>query len=143
MIRIRSAAFVFTVAVAAAALVSPSFYPKALNAQQGGTVVIEIRNYTYEFHGGILKPHEPATVVLRNKDNVTHGFNSTLLEGLDVEVESDTGTVYGHGIRGLHINPGQELKIHFMPTASGRFEFHCDLHPKMKGEILILTVGTA
>jgi hypothetical protein len=142
MNRTRSIAGLFAAAIAAALFV-PFFHPAALHAQKSGEVMIEIRNSTYEFHGGILKPHEEATIVLRNRDDVTHGFNSSLFEGLDVEVESDTGTVYGHGIKGVHINPGQELLIHFMPTGPGKFEFHCDLHPKMKGEILILSVGTA
>ena len=140
MSRIRSIMLIWTVAVAAS-LMWPAIHSDALKAQQGGQVVIEIRNYTYEFHGGVLKPLEPATIVLRNKDDVTHGFNSTLFESLDVDVETDAGDTYGNGIKGVHIAPGKEIRIHFTPTGPGKHEFHCDIHKNMKGEILILAVG--
>jgi len=99
-----------------------------------------IRNYTFEFQGGALRPNEPGTIVLKNSDKVQHGFTSPFLAEQDVQVEAAAGTTYGKGIRGVYINPGETLKIHFTPNRPGSFQFRCDLHTNMKGELLFLSV---
>jgi len=124
----------------------PSFFlstvPSFLTAQdKSGKVEIVIRNSTFEFQGGILQPNEPGTIVLRNLDKVKHGFTSPLLQELDVQVEADDATTYGKGIKGIYINPGQTVQIHFISNRPGRFPFHCDIHPNMKGELLLLAIG--
>jgi plastocyanin len=106
----------------------------------GGKVEIVIRNYTFEFQGGMLRPNEPGTIVLRNTDKVQHGFTSPFLAEQEVRVESSAGIAYGKGISGVYINPGETLKIHFIPNRAGGFSFRCDLHPNMKGELLLLSV---
>lgn len=119
-----------------------STFPAFLTAQdKSGKVEIVIRNSTFEFQGGILQPNEPGTIVLRNQDKVKHGFTSPLLQELDVQVEAGDATTYGKGIKGVYINPGQTVQIHFIPNRPVRFSFHCDIHPNMKGELLLLSVG--
>ena len=109
---------------------------------QSGKVEVIIRNSTYEVQGGVLRPNEAATIVLRNLDKIQHGFSSSLLTEVDLQVETDSATVYGKGINGVHINPGGTVRLHFIPTRPGKFSFHCDLHPSMKGELFILSVDT-
>ena len=46
-----------------------------------------IRNFTFEFQGGALRPNVTGTIVLRNLDKVKHGFTSSL-EEIEVQVES-------------------------------------------------------
>jgi plastocyanin len=111
-----------------------------LTAAETAKVEIVIRNYTFEFQGGALRPNEPGTIILKNSDKIQHGFTSPFLEEQDVRVEAAAGTTYGKGIRGVYINPGETLKIHFTPNRPGSFQFHCDLHPNMKGELLLLSV---
>jgi len=103
-------------------------------------VEIVIRNYVFEFQGGALRPNEPGTIVLKNTDKVQHGFTSPFLSEQEVRVESAAGTTYGKGIAGVYINPGETLKIRFTPNRAGSFPFRCDIHPEMKGELLILSV---
>jgi uncharacterized cupredoxin-like copper-binding protein len=110
-------------------------------AQESGQVKIVIRNSTFEFHGGILRPDEPATLILQNQDEIQHGFASSLFEGLQVQVETEGVITYGRGIKGVYIDPGETVRFHFIPTRPGKFSFQCDLHPAMKGELLLLTVG--
>ena len=105
-----------------------------------GVVEVNIRNSTFEFQGGILKPDQAATIVVHNLDQITHGFTSTLLEDLDVQVESNGIITFGKGIRGIHIDSGKTVRIHFIPNRRGKFSFRCDLHPNMKGELLILSI---
>jgi plastocyanin len=116
-------------------------YAIAPAEQQSGKVEIVIRNSTYEFQGGTLRPDESSTIVLRNLDAIEHGFTSTLLEELNVRVETGGVTTFGKGIKGVHINAGQTVLFRFIPTRPGKFSFQCDLHPSMKGELLVLSVG--
>jgi plastocyanin len=121
-------------------LIAPSSSPRALS---GVEVEVVIRNSTFEFHGGILKPNEPAVIHLQNTDDIRHGFMSSLFENVEVEVETAGGVVYGKNIRGVHVDPGEAIEIRFTPLMSGQYTFRCDLHPKMKGELLVLSIGTA
>jgi plastocyanin len=123
---------------AAAALYLPA---ERASAQQSNRLDVTIHNYTFEFKGLVLKPDQPAVITLKNLDNVTHGFMSPLLGQQEVEIESKGATTYGKGIRGLHINPGETVTIRFIPMKPGRYQFECDIHPNMKGEILALSIG--
>lgn len=118
-------------------------FPSALVAQEQGKIEVVIRNSAYEVRAGVIQPDVPATIVVRNLDKIEHGFTSPNLEDVDARVESRGTTTFGRGIRGVHIDPGAEVKIHFVPNHPGKFSFQCDLHPSMKGEILVFTVGAA
>jgi len=113
----------------------------AASAQQPGKIEVTIHNSTFQFQGTVLKPNQPAVIVLKNLDKITHGFMSPLLGQQEVEIESKGATTYGKGIKGLHINPGETVTIRFMPIKPGRYQFECDIHPNMKGEILVLSIG--
>lgn len=113
-----------------------------VSAQPGeGEVLIVIRNSSFEFQGGTIRPDAPATIVIQNMDTIRHGFASPVLERYDAEVEGPGGDVYGKGIRGVHIRPGESYYIRFTPAQPGKFSFRCDLHPKMKGELVMLSIG--
>ena len=115
------------------------------SAQAQGTTKVEIviQNSTFEFHGSALQPNVTGTIILRNLDKIKHGFTSPLLEEIDVQVESAGVTTFGKGIRGVHIGPGESLEIHLLPNRPGKFPFNCDIHPNMKGELILLSVGAA
>lgn len=117
-------------------LIAPSF----LKAQGTGEIKIVIRNTTYEFSGGIVKPDQPVTILLQNMDNIEHGFTSKLMEEFFAEVETAGAITFGKGIKGVHIKPGEKVQIHFTPSRPGSFNFQCDIHPSMKGEIFVLSV---
>lgn len=98
-----------------------------------------IKNKTYEFSGGITKPDQPVTIVLNNKDSIEHGFTSKLLEEFPAEVEAPGVLTLGKGIKGVHVAPGTTVRIHLTPTRPGSFNFQCDIHPSMKGELFVLS----
>jgi hypothetical protein len=112
-----------------------------LMAQGNTKVEIVIQNFTFEFHGGALQPNVAGTIVLRNLDKVKHGFTSPFLEEVDAKVVSAGVTTYGKGIKGVHIDPGESLQIELLPNRPGKFPFRCDIHPDMKGELILLSVG--
>jgi hypothetical protein len=114
-----------------------------LAQEDAGRIEITIKNSTYQFEKKMLRPDQPVTIVLRNQDTIEHGFVSPLLQSTDVTVETAGGTTFGRGIKGVHIAPGKELSIHLTPAKPGQFSFQCDLHPTMKGELFLLSIGAA
>ena len=119
--------------------------PFAIRAQDDnnniGTITVEIRDSTFKYQARVLKVDQEVTIVLRNQDSIRHGLTSPAFADVEVRVEADSATTYGRGIKGLYLNPGQEVRIYFTPTHPGKLTFRCDLHPAMKGELLFLSVG--
>jgi uncharacterized cupredoxin-like copper-binding protein len=87
-------------------------------------------------------PQEGASVVLtiKNEDDIRHGFTSPLFHNLLVRTLSDGVQIYGKGIEGLYLDPGATIQLRFQVDRPGDYEFKCDLHPSMKGELLLLHV---
>jgi uncharacterized cupredoxin-like copper-binding protein len=87
-------------------------------------------------------PPENSSVVLtiKNEDDIRHGFTSQLFQDLLVRTLSDGVQVYGKGIEGLYLDPGATIQLRFQVLRPGDYEFHCDLHPTMRGELLLLHV---
>ncbi|PJA78654.1 MAG: hypothetical protein CO149_02850 [Nitrospirae bacterium CG_4_9_14_3_um_filter_51_5] len=85
---------------------------------------------------------EGASVVLtiKNEDAIRHGFTSQLFQNLLVRTFSDGAQIYGKGIEGLYLDPGATIQLRFQVDRPGDYEFKCDLHPSMQGELLLLHV---
>ncbi len=90
-----------------------------------------------------IHPGFPIVIVIRNEDNIRHGFTSSMLAGLSIHGEGEGIESYGKGIEGFYIGPGKTLTIRFITQHQGRFTFQCDLHPDLKGEIYLLEVPVA
>ena len=82
-------------------------------------------------------------LIVRNDDQVRHGFASASLLGLLVSGEDDQIMTYGKGVEGFYVNPGKTLIIRIDAERPGTMPFHCDLHEHMKGELYVLEVPTA
>jgi hypothetical protein len=104
-------------------------------------IVIEDRTF-FLAKGGPLQVGRPIEIVLENRDQVRHGFTSSMLIGLLVSGEDDQIATYGKGVEGFYVNPGKTLVIRFSTEKPGSFPFHCDLHERMKGELYVLEVPT-
>ncbi|MBI5855600.1 MAG: hypothetical protein HZB35_10310 [Nitrospirae bacterium] len=105
-------------------------------------IVIEDRTF-FLAKGGPIQLVTPIEIVLENRDQVRHGFTSSMLIGLLVSGEDDQITTYGKGVEGFYVNPGKTLVIRFRAERPGSIPFHCDLHERMKGELYVLEVPTA
>jgi len=130
------------VAVVIASLVCAS--PTAMSAQdeERGTIEVVIRNSSFVYQARILRVDEQAVIVVRNADTIQHGFTSAAIAEFDARVETEGLVTYGKGIKGLYLDPGQEVRIRFTPTRAVKMTFRCDIHPAMKVEIVFLSVGT-
>ena len=89
-----------------------------------------------------VPPRQGASIVLtiKNEDSVRHGFTSALFQNLLVRTDAGGVQVYGKGIEGLYIAPGKTVQLRFQLDRPGNYEFHCDLHSHMQGELLLLHV---
>jgi len=107
-------------------------------------VEIVIRDYGFEImKGAPVRPGLPTVIILRNQDIVRHGFTSQMLMGMLVHGEGEGVATYGKGVEGFYIDPGKTLVIRFTNDRPGKYNFRCDLHPNMKGELYALEVPTA
>ena len=107
-------------------------------------VEITIRNYEFQLTQPTpIHLHMPTIVILRNLDIVRHGFASPMLMHLMVQGEGEGIAAYGKGVEGFYVDPGKTLVVRFVPERTGKYSFHCDLHPKMTGELYLLDIPAA
>jgi hypothetical protein len=126
-------------------LVCPSIETMPVSAQaQEQRIEITIRDSTFIRTKTMpIHPGFPTVIVIRNEDDVRHGFTSPMLAGLSVHAEGDGIESYGKGIDGFYIGPHKTLTIQFITQHQGQFTFECDLHRDLKGEIYLLEVPVA
>jgi hypothetical protein len=103
-----------------------------------------IRDYDFILNRALpIQFGVPTVIIIRNQDILAHGFQSSALPQLKIRAHGEGLSVHGTGIEGFHIDPGKTLAVHFTPEQGGHLTFHCDLHPQMKGELLLLEIPAA
>lgn len=127
-------------AVAAGAVLLGAWSP-AGGEEPIQTVEITIRDSAFKVESRVLRLQAPIRIVLHNTDKIEHGFTTPGLADVDVRVEAHGVVTYGRGIKGVHVGPGEKAAIIFEPHNVGALKFSCDLHPQMKGELAVLTIG--
>jgi hypothetical protein len=104
-------------------------------------IEITIRNSTYLRTKTMpIRAGMPMVLVVRNEDPIPHGFSSPMFAGLPVMVEAGGIEVFGRGIDGLHVAPGETAVIRLTHGRQGKMTFRCDLHPNLEGELYLLDV---
>ncbi|TAL09819.1 MAG: hypothetical protein EPO02_09270 [Nitrospirae bacterium] len=107
-------------------------------------IEIVIRDYDFQMaRPAPIQPAMPTVIIVRNQDIVRHGFSSSMLQGILVQGEGEGIAAYGKGVEGFYVDPGKTLVIRFNNQRAGKYSFHCDLHPKMKGEAYVMDVPAA
>lgn len=118
----------------------------------GGTlskveITIRDRQHGYETVGLTMPSHD-TTIVIHNKDGVTHGFASNLFKGIPVRVEGGVEVV-GKNFKSHHVDSGKTMTLRFA-TAPSKFDsptgiaeslrhaLWCDIHPEVKGEVYVI-----
>ena len=110
-------------------------------AQAEQRVDVRIRDFTFHATQPPLMLNVPAVITIRNEDRERHNFESAVFQGILTEVETGGGSVvYGRGIKGVYIDANGNAVIRFTVKRPGRYQFKCSIHPKMKGELLLLNV---
>jgi plastocyanin len=110
------------------------------DAQTEQQVEVKIRDFTFIATKAPLMLNVPAVITLRNEDGERHDFRSPVFQGILTHVESGGAVMYGRGIAGVFVDPNAKAVIRFTVKRPGRYEFKCSIHPKMKGELLLLDI---
>ena len=98
-------------------------------------IEVTMKNSGYEVKGH-SSPGSLTAIVLRNQDNMAHGFSSNLFKQVAVRKEGDVAEVTAHGVKSYHVQPGKTGTLYFTRGHSeGRetqqYPFWCDMHPHM------------
>ena len=110
-------------------------------------ITIKDRQHGYETVGLTMPSHD-TTIVIHNKDSVTHGFASNLFKGIPVRVEGGM-EVQGKNFKSYHVDAGKTMTLHFATAPSkfdastgiaesARYALWCDIHPEVKGEVYVI-----
>jgi len=110
-----------------------------LQAQSEQVVEVVIKESRFLTKQSPLRLGLPTVINIRNEDGVRHDFSSTLFEGIPTQIEKDGVIVHGRGLGGVYLDPKQGATIRFDLTKPGRHVFRCSIHPKMNGELLLLS----
>ena len=104
---------------------------------------VDVRIKDFEFRATQMPLQLNAQTVIHivNEDSVRHDFGSTIFSDTQTEVESGGVVTYGNSIQGAFVEPDHDVKFRFVINRPGRYQFQCSIHPDMKGEILLLSVG--
>lgn len=117
----------------------------ALLAQAGAQteqrVEVTIKDFTFITKQVPLQLSAPTLIAIRNEDAVRHDFGSQVFQNSLTRVESGGVISYGRGIGGLFLDPGREAAVRLTIERPGKYEFKCSIHPNMRGELLLLSVG--
>lgn len=114
-------------------------YGTVLFAQSEQVVDVTIKESRFLTKQSPLRLGLPTVINIRNDDAVRHDFSSTMFEGIPTQIEKDGMIVYGRGLGGVYLDPKQGATIRFDMTKPGRHVFRCSIHPKMNGELLLLS----
>jgi hypothetical protein len=106
---------------------------------------IEVTMKDKEFHvDGHTLPGSLTTIVIRNRDSVTHGFSSNLFKEVRVRKEGDAEEVKTKkGTQSFHVDPGKTVTLYFTKGHSPerqtiQYPFWCDIHDNMRDEFLVV-----
>lgn len=110
-------------------------------AQPEQRIEVTIKDFTFITKQVPLMLDVPTLITIKNEDAVRHDFGSAVFQRSMTRVESGGVISYGRGVEGVFLDPSRETAIRFTMERPGKYEFKCSIHPNMKGELLLLSVG--
>jgi len=110
-------------------------------AQPEQRIEVTIKDFTFITKQVPLMLDVPTLITIKNEDAVRHDFGSSVFQRSMTRVESGGVISYGRGVEGVFLDPSRETAIRFTMERPGKYEFKCSIHPNMKGELLLLSVG--
>jgi len=131
--------FVLVTLAVGASLGLVSFVVQA--AEPAKRIEIVIKDASATVLSGYTVTGEPTEIVVRNEDTMTHGFNSSLFEPNDTVQMSGGYLAPGKGLHVYRVDPGKTMVLKFIPPRReehSSLSFWCDMHPSVRGEMLVM-----
>src|SRR2546428_1546050 len=110
-------------------------------AEPAKRIEIVIKDASATVLSGYTVTGEPTEIVVRNEDTMTHGFNSSLFEPNDTVQMSGGYLAPGKGLHVYRVDPGKTMVLKFIPPRReehSSLSFWCDMHPSVRGEMLVM-----
>src|SRR6266498_1259545 len=131
------------VTLTAGALLGVGTVTPTFGASDVKKIEIVAKDKEFKVNGDYTISGMPTQIVLRNEDTVTHGFNSSLFKDTAVKLEGGGSKAEGKGPNVFRVEPGKTMVLSFtkaekQPGDASTYAFWCDLHPRMKGEMLVI-----
>ncbi len=111
------------------------------SAQTEQVVEVLIRDNTFVTKQAPLALNLPIRIAVKNEDKIRHDFGSTIFRDTPTQIEHQGVIAYGQTVGGAFLDGGKSASFRFTLHRPGQYEFKCSIHPNMKGEILLMSVG--
>jgi uncharacterized cupredoxin-like copper-binding protein len=105
--------------------------------------VIELQMVEFAFHPSTIQLDvgRPVRLVLINRGQIAHQFESAFLQTTPVTIIDDALQVEARGLDVIRVDPGRSARLEFLPRQRGRFAFACTIEGHrevgMKGTIVV------
>lgn len=101
----------------------------------GGDAVLVADNVTFDADSIELAAGKPQTIGLDNQDSAPH--NLAIYKNAEAGA-SQQGALF----QGEDVAPGSSTEYEVDPLDSGKLYFQCDIHPSMKGDVVVTGGGS-
>lgn len=112
-----------------------------LDAQSEQVMEVTIKDSMFVTKQIPLALNVPIRINVRNEDKIRHDFGSMIFEDTLTHVEHGGVVAYGKTVGGVFLDGGKQVTVRFTLHRPGEYQFKCSIHPNMKGEILLMSVG--
>jgi uncharacterized cupredoxin-like copper-binding protein len=94
-------------------------------AQTQSVILIEMSEFAFRPATIHLTASRPVRLVLANRGQIAHQFETGYLRPLPMTIVSDTLHVEVPGIDVIRLDPGGTARLEFLPRKKGHFVFFC------------------
>ena len=112
-----------------------------LDAQSEQVMEVTIKDNTFVTKQIPLALDVPIRINVKNEDKIRHDFGSTIFQDTLTHVDHDGVIAYGKAVGGVFLDGGKHATVQFTLHRPGQYQFKCSIHPNMRGEILLMSVG--
>src|SRR5262249_10457891 len=90
-------------------------------------VRVQMREFTFQPATIRLAAGRPVRLVLLNRGQIAHQFETTYLPALPVRLGGEALSAEAAGLDVVRLNPGESARVEFLPYRKGRFVFACTI----------------
>jgi uncharacterized cupredoxin-like copper-binding protein len=97
------------------------------SAEPAATIRIQMREFSFAPSVITLPAGRPVRLMLVNRGQLAHQFETDYLRNLPVDLSSSTLRVEARGLDRVRLAPEESVLLEFLPGRRGRFTFACTI----------------